>query len=287
MLALESVEIVTLTENTAVRSGILAEWGLSVFIRAGKTRILLDTGATGTAVPNSDALGVDLKEVDTIVLSHGHTDHTGGLPAVLSRIGRSIRVVAHPEIWADKCSRKKDDSLRYAGVPACRSALEDLGADFQLTGDPVWLTEDIVTSGEEPMTTSFEKVAENLVLRRGDETVPDPVIDDLSLFIKTTRGLVVVLGCGHRGLINILRHAQRVTGEERIYLALGGTHLIAASDQQLADTVDELRKLDVQWIGVSHCTGQRQAAELAHVFGDRFFFNNAGTTVTLPLAEGA
>jgi 7,8-dihydropterin-6-yl-methyl-4-(beta-D-ribofuranosyl)aminobenzene 5'-phosphate synthase len=286
MLPIESLEITTLTENTAGRGGVQAEWGLSIFIKAGDTRVLLDTGTTQTAVHNADVLGVDLGEIEALVLSHGHTDHTGGLPAVLTRIGRPMRVVCHPGIWEDKCSRKKDDSLRFAGVPARQTALEDLGARFELTTTPVWLSDDLVTSGEEPMTTEFETVADNLVIRRGSEVIPDPVLDDLSIFIRTTRGLVVILGCAHRGMINILEHARRITGEERIYLALGGTHLIGADERQMRQTIAALRRLDVQWLGVSHCTGQKQAAVLAGEFGDRFFYNNAGTVLQFPLENG-
>ena len=285
MIPADSLEIVTLSENTARGRGILGEWGLSILVKAADCRILLDTGAGLSAAHNADPLGVDLTGIDAIVLSHGHYDHTGGLAAVLARIGREIRVVAHPEVWGRKYGRNKTTGkYRYAGIPFSREALEDLGARFELSREPTWLSEDVAAGGEEPMKTDFEEVADGLFVKEGDRFVPDPVIDDQSLFLRTELGLVVILGCAHRGMINIVEYGRELMGQDRVYLVLGGTHLVAASDAQLEQTIDALCRLEVAWIGVSHCTGQRQAARLMHVFGDRFFFNNAGSVLRFPLS---
>jgi 7,8-dihydropterin-6-yl-methyl-4-(beta-D-ribofuranosyl)aminobenzene 5'-phosphate synthase len=205
MISAESIRITTIVENSTSVAGVLAEWGISLFIEAGERCLLLDTGTTDVVVRNADRLAIDLGKTEALILSHGHYDHTGGLEAVLQRIRRpELRVVAHPEVFGRKYSyRKKKNTYRYAGIPFCRDRLESLGARFQLGTVPVWLTEDIAASGEEPMTTEFEAVADNLCLKKDGQFVQDPMADDQSLYIRTDLGLIIILGCAHRGMINI------------------------------------------------------------------------------------
>jgi 7,8-dihydropterin-6-yl-methyl-4-(beta-D-ribofuranosyl)aminobenzene 5'-phosphate synthase len=282
LISAETIRITTIVENSTSVSGVLAEWGISVFIEAGDRCFLLDTGTSGIAVANADRLSVDLKKTEAIILSHGHYDHTGGLPAVLERIGRpEVRIVAHPEVLGRKYSYK-NDTYRYIGTPTCRDRLESLGARFEFSSAPVWLTQDIAASGEEPLTTDFEGVAENMRIKQGEQFVKDPMADDQSLYIRTDLGLIVILGCGHRGMINIIRHARKLMDSERVYMVIGGTHLGPASNEQVDKTIQALRDMDVAWLGVSHCTGLPVAARLAREFEGRFFFNSAGTVIRLP-----
>ncbi len=274
----------TLSENSvfAVPRGMLGEWGLSVLVERDGCRVLLDTGGGLSVAGNGDLLNIGWDRIDSIVLSHGHYDHTGGLQSVLARIGRRIRVIAHPDVFADKVAQyNRNDPPRYIGLPFRRSGLEAMGADFHLTGEPVWLSENMVTSGEIPMITDFEAIDRGLCIRANGEVVPDPLRDDQAVFVKTEPGLLVVLGCAHRGIINTLYHARRVTGEERIHCVIGGTHLLLASDLQLEMTIAALRELGVERLGVSHCTGMPAAVRLAQEFGPGFFFNNSGSAVTL------
>lgn len=131
------------------------------------------------------------------------------------------------------------------------------------------------------MVTPFEKIDQNMFLKSQNDFVPDPLADDQALVVKTGKGLVIVLGCAHRGMINTIIHAQKITGVEKIYAVVGGTHLIRAGGEQLEQTIDKLKKFRVEKLGVSHCTGLPAAMELAREFGDKFFFNNAGTTIEL------
>lgn len=275
------IRLTTLSENTAGRVGVLAEWGLSILVEADDYRVLLDTGLSVSAAQNAAALGVDLSKVDKMVISHGHRDHTGGLVPVLSAIRKEIEVVAHPDIWASKYSRTFREEEEYAGIPFTREALEGLGASFLLTTEPVWITDNIVTTGEIPMHTEYEQIDSNLYVREDEELRPDPLRDDLALIIKSENGLIVVLGCAHRGMINTLHHAQEITGEQRIHMVIGGTHLIRASRERIDLTVAELKQLGVERLGVSHCTGLPAASILYQEFGDSFFFNNTGRRVSL------
>jgi len=180
------LSITTLSENmVSARRGLLAEWGLSFLVEVDGLNILLDAGQGGSTVQNADALGVDLSQIDKIVLSHGHYDHTGGLQQVLNRMKKEIEIIAHPEIWALKYAhRPREDRYDYIGIPFCLEELESLGASFNLTAEPVWLTDNIVTSGEIPMLTEYEEIASNLCVREGEEFSIDPLGDDQATFYK-------------------------------------------------------------------------------------------------------
>jgi 7,8-dihydropterin-6-yl-methyl-4-(beta-D-ribofuranosyl)aminobenzene 5'-phosphate synthase len=275
------IKITTLSENTA-DLGCLAEWGLSMLIEADGQKILFDTGAGIAALHNAQLLDIDLAAIDKIVLSHGHHDHTGGLRDILKVMGKQVEVIAHPDIWASKYGRRGKNPAHFAGVPFSRELLEDLGAHFNLTHQPVHLTGSFLTTGEIPMISSYEKIDSGLFDKKTGEMLPDELKDDLALAIDTEYGLVVILGCAHRGIINTLRHAQKLTGKELIYAAIGGTHLLNASEDRLQKTSAELHEMGVQYLGVSHCTGFEASACLAQEFGKGFFLNNAGTRLNLP-----
>lgn len=279
------IKITTLCENTAGR-GAVGEWGLSMLVEADGRKILFDTGAGFSASYNAQLLGVDLGDVDSIVLSHGHHDHTGGLCDVLERMRKKVDIFAHPSVWERKYVEIGTSREKYVGIPFCRELLEAMGASFDLSPGPVKLSGHIMTSGEIAMTNDLEEVDAVLGIRDGEETKPDTIPDDLALIIDTEYGLVVIVGCAHRGIVNTMQHAKKLTGKELIYAAIGGIHLFQASEKRLEKTAAALLEMGVQYLGASHCTGFRAAAYLAQVFGDRFFLNNAGTRLTLPFKEG-
>ena len=275
------VRITTLSENTAGIPGVIAEWGLSVLVETGDTKVLLDTCSSISVPYNARFIGLDLSTIDKIVLSHGHFDHTGGLKGVLEQIGKQIEVIAHPDMWDRKYIRGEGFE-RYIGIPFSREELEALGASFTLSPEPVWITNKIVTTGEIPMVEEYEEIEPALYVKNGGEMRPDPVLDDRALIVVTDEGLVVILGCAHRGAINTLRHAQQVTGVELIHTVIGGTHLIGTSEERVLRTASAFQELGVQRVGVSHCTGLPASVLLSQQLGESFFFNNTGTIITIP-----
>lgn len=274
------IRITTLSENTA-NFGYLAEWGLSILVEADGLRILMDTGLSFSAVHNAQLMGIDLATIDRIVLSHGHADHTGGLREVLMRKGE-VEVIAHPDIWDAKYVERNKEGVQYNGIPFSREELKSRGVRFNLAREPVHITEHIMTTGEIPMLSGYEEIENNLFVKEDGVLHPDHLADDLALVIDANFGLVVILGCAHRGIVNTLRHAQNLTGKELVYAAIGGTHLFRASKERIEETIADIREMRIQRLGVSHCTGFRASARLAQEFEDIFFLNNAGTRLTLP-----
>jgi len=275
------IKITTLSENTA-NYGFLAEWALSILVEVDGMKILMDTGLSFSAVHNAQLMGIDLSTIDRIVLSHGHADHIGGLRDVL-RIKEEVEVIAHPDIWDAKYVQRNTEAVeQYCGIPFSREELESRGARFNLTKEPVRISEDTMTSGEIPMVTRYEELENNLFVKKSCGLQQDQLADDLALIIDTEFGLVVILGCAHRGMINTLHHAQNLTGKELVYAVIGGTHLFRASEERIERTIADLKEVGIQRIGVSHCTGFPASARLAREFEDKFFLNNTGTCITLP-----
>jgi 7,8-dihydropterin-6-yl-methyl-4-(beta-D-ribofuranosyl)aminobenzene 5'-phosphate synthase len=276
-----AIRITTLSENTATQFDVLAEWGLSILIEVDGLNILLDSGKSGAICQNAEAMGVDLKKIDKIVLSHGHFDHTGGLQALLSKIKKEVEVIAHPDVWAPKYHRREDKPDRYIGIPFQLRTLESLGARFTLGRGPLKVSESMTTTGEIPMETDFEMIDSGMYIWTSTGWEQDQLLDDQALVIDGKQGLVVILGCAHRGIINTLHHARRITGKKKIYMVLGGCHLMDASDERIWQTISALNEMEVRKLAVSHCTGMHASMILSQIFGESFTFNNSGTIINL------
>lgn len=276
-----AVKITTLGENTADRGDFLGEWGLSILVETEEAVVLLDTGKTFSVTHNAGTLGIDLSKIDKIVLSHGHYDHTGGLRELLPRIGKQVDIIAHPDIWQAKYLCLQGKAKKYISIPFQQDELESLGGVFQFSTQPVTITPDLMTTGEIPMVTDFEEIDPAFSVKEGSTWMPDKIMDDLALILKTEQGLVVISGCAHHGIINTLYHALEITGVSEIHTLIGGSHLIGASGKRLQKTITALKDMGLQRLGLCHCTDLPATSVLAQEFGDKFFFNKAGTTIHL------
>jgi len=281
------ITVTTLVENTSGVPTLYGEWGQSLLVEVDGLKILFDTGPSRHILENAEKLGIELSTIDKIVLSHGHYDHTGGLKDVLTLLKGSgnrpkgIEVIAHPDIFQEKYFYMKGFPAKAIGMPSTRADLEALGARFNLSRDPVRLADNIMTTGEVQVSIDYEQIDPTLHIKDAENYIPDRLADDLGLIIKTEKGLIILLGCGHRGLINTILHAQKIAGVGQIYAVIGGTHLISANKTQMDETVKALRNFNITWLGVSHCTGLKSGAILANEFGETFFFNSSGTKTLL------
>ena len=268
--------ITTLIENAVAQGGksLLAEHGLSFFIEAGDRRILFDTGQNLAISNNARELGIDLNRIDTAVLSHGHYDHTGGLQSLLECNSNFI-LYAHPDVFSQKV-KKKDDGYKYIGIPVDKSAIEKHGVTVKLDKNAVEILPGIMTSGEIPLINDFEAVESGFFIKKDRVVYPDTLADDQALILDTEKGLVVLLGCSHRGVINTLTHVTHLTGKRKIHAILGGLHLGKATEGKLKKIMDHLHTYGLEKIGVGHCTGPRAFLRLANEFADRVYFNTVG-----------
>ncbi len=278
-----NIRLTVLCENSVERVspvGLLGEHGFGCHLQTEQGNYLFDTGGGQTILSNSDKLQIDLQQLRGVIFSHGHLDHTGGLQQVLSRTGR-VPVYAHPDLFQARHS-SNGNQLRAIGIPWHKEQLEELGADFRLDKAPQELAPGIILSGEIPRLNLFETGDPNLVTMTEDgKTVTDELADDMSLFIDSPKGLIILLGCAHAGVLNIIERARKVTGQEKIYMLLGGTHLKFSTKEQLNATLNRLEELNIAKIGVSHCTGLQQAQQLAVRFGERFFNATVGKEITV------
>ena len=279
-------KITVLCENTAgVPGGITGEHGFSAVIEQEDRKILFDTGQGMSLARNARCLGVDLKGVRTVVLSHGHFDHTTGLPSVLTP-PRGVEIVAHPDIFTKKFGPTKTpegEKTAYIGLRYTRAYLEDnLEGRFHLAPEFEEILPGIFFSGEVPRKTPFEKPDPRLKVERDGRLVADPLLDDASLLIETDSGPVILLGCAHAGLVNVMNHFAAKTGHSQFHALIGGTHLgfMGPPVPQIQESMDAFDQYGLNLIAPSHCTGQEAAAIIYNRFKKRFAFASAGWSHT-------
>jgi len=270
-----TVTIRTLCENTAAIKGVLGEWGWSVIVETGDSTIMLDTGASGIVMKNAEKMNVDLLKTDVLVLSHGHNDHTGGLQDVLTDIP-GVRIICHPDAWEAKYKKNKNGNMDYIGIMASKDFVES-ASDMTLSVEPVMIDRNCLFLGSIPMTVNYESLDDDFFVKEKDGSFrQDYLNDDSALVVKTDKGLVIVTGCAHRGIVNTIVHARNITGDDRICGVVGGTHLYPKDNKTIDAAIKDLLSMDIKRIGVSHCTGGYGVMKLAEAFGDRFFQNHAG-----------
>ncbi len=277
------MRITIICENTVGRRVGLGEHGFSAFIEMNEKKYLFDTGAGHSVVKNSLELDKDLRTVNKIFLSHGHFDHTGGLPEVLKLTGK-VDVHAHPSVFLDRIHLIKENEKeirKFVGLPYKKKYLESLGAHFIFNTNFIEVEKGIFLTGEVPRKTSFEKADPLLFADIDGEIRQDVFSDDQSLILDSERGLILILGCAHSGMINIINYVTERTGKDKFYAIVGGTHLDFLTPEQLEESIKTLKRIKIEKIGVCHCTGMRAAFRLQQEFGDRFFYGHVGSFLNL------
>jgi len=268
------ISLTILSENTVRGAGLLGEHGLSYWLETGTHRVLFDTGQGMVLEQNAAKLGIDLGQADAIVLSHGHYDHVSGLPYALEA-APDAALWFHPAATGKKFIRSPKGTARRISTDFMEAGDFGNSRIVHRVTEPAAVVPGVWVTGGIPRTNDFEDVGGPFFLDE-ELTVPDPITDDMAIYLPGPAGLSVIFGCAHAGGINTLDHIFRQTGNRPIHTLIGGLHLAAASPERMARTVAALRSLAPQSMGFCHCTGIAATVRLRNEFPGRCFQAHAG-----------
>ncbi|MBN2328620.1 MAG: MBL fold metallo-hydrolase [Candidatus Omnitrophica bacterium] len=280
-MVLDHLKITSLVENSTRRAGLLAEHGLSFWVECDRMRILFDTGQGRVFLSNAQSLQIAISSMNALVISHGHYDHAGGLTAAL-HAAPNIAVYLHPAALHPKYSRKQGESQgRLISPPELsNNTISRLTPALHFSKKPTPLCRGVLLTGEIPRRNDFEAPSDIFFLDK-EGTQPDPLLDDQAMILETRRGVVVVVGCAHSGIVNILQYASELTGASSFYAVMGGFHLGGVSSDRLSKTIDAFRRFNVQRIGLGHCTGIDAVVAFWNAFPRQCFICSAGETFSI------
>ncbi|MDD2463987.1 MAG: MBL fold metallo-hydrolase [Desulfobulbus sp.] len=259
------IRITVLVDNEA-GAGLEAEHGFSLWIDTGDRHILFDTGQGERLLANAAALNIDLAQADSVILSHGHYDHSGGLGPLLHHC-HSFELYCHPASVNPRYSVRNHKAKSLQMPRQSMAALDRFPQErLHWVQQPLVLSPGIGLTGPILRETSFEDTGGPYFLDQAGHR-PDPVDDDLALWISTDSGLIVCVGCAHSGLINTLKQVLRQNPGQSIRAVIGGFHLLDADRRRMELTTQALRKMAPEWIIPCHCTGEEAVEQLRHAFG--------------------
>jgi 7,8-dihydropterin-6-yl-methyl-4-(beta-D-ribofuranosyl)aminobenzene 5'-phosphate synthase len=291
---LEDTEIITRPPHAAgdeiPTDSLLAEHGLCLWVTVQrgdvKHTLLFDTGYNRMGVlHNMDKLAVNPKEIEAIVLSHAHMDHTGSLNLILEKISGDVPVVVHPDAFLyPRFVELKDGARKRFPRTLVREDFAQKNVEILESKSPALiLDESILVTGEIERTTAFEKGMPNALIERDGKLEPDPVTDDQALIVNLKeKGLVVISGCSHAGIVNTVLYAKKLTGIEKVHAVLGGFHLMgASSEEKIVQTIANLKMLSPAVVVPMHCTGRKAVEQFSREFQDAFELNSVGSRISL------
>ena len=291
MSLIRDLKITTLVENL-VMTRCLGQWGLSFLLEfvdaeGDSRKIVFDTGIhKKSLLYNVKELKVDLSDVDCLVISHGHADHTATTVEITAAAG-GLKVYAHPHTFQPRFIEDKTGKRRRHGVPEDEGieAIERMGGEVTLNSEPTEIVPGVWTTGQIQRITSFERPLppskdERRIISVDGEEVDDQILDDQALWMDVKEvGPFVITGCAHAGLLNTLQQVQRLGHFDKICGFAGGTHLVGRSEGYLRQTIDGLEKFELNLVSPCHCTGFKAAARLWQAFPDAFLLNFSGRVI--------
>ncbi len=310
----DKIEVVVLVDNysdelledshTAKRLRVpspnapMAEPGLALLVKvyagAEEHTVLMDAGISGKCLQhNTDLMAIskavmsgvvtaDVQDVESVVLSHGHSDHYGGLITFLFRAGKKVPVILHPGAFVERRLKYGHDYSDMVSLD--ESVLEQAGAVLDKRSAPSVIASGLIlVCGEVERTTGFEKGSPSLEAKIGENWMPDPFCDDQALAVHVkNHGLVVIGGCSHAGIINTVRHVQKITRTEKIHAVMGGFHLAVSPASVVESTIGEMKKIAPTFIIPMHCTGWNVINRFSVEMLGQFILNSVGTTYLFP-----
>jgi 7,8-dihydropterin-6-yl-methyl-4-(beta-D-ribofuranosyl)aminobenzene 5'-phosphate synthase len=290
----------TITKSPIAEHGFSALLEISyVYENATKTnKFLFDTGVSKEGiVNNSDVLGINLKDIETIILSHGHFDHISGLISTLGRLKKSVEIIAHPEAFLRRWlvypngNKARMDFLDEEEINQAGGIIRKVdkisflprNVNMQSKKKTNQANNRVMITGEIPRVTEFEKGFPLQYKEQDNEInlVPDPLVsDDQALIMNVkNKGLIILTGCGHAGIVNTIKFAKKVTGIKKIYCVIGGFHLSGQDyEDSIPLTIAELTRVDPQYIVPCHCTGWKATNKIIDMMPEKFIQSSVGST---------
>ncbi|MBN2551393.1 MAG: MBL fold metallo-hydrolase [Spirochaetales bacterium] len=288
---MKTVNITVLVEDTVHAARMRAEHGLSLYIEADGCRILFDTGASALFLGNAKNLGLHLNELDVLVLSHNHYDHTGGVEFLIDLYSDVPAIFAHPKAFGQSYGKSGGGGAPKADLPPGQmigfpyplglTGLQKRGVRLTMNREPLEIRPEIWLSGEVPRNCPFEEVDKGYYLDP-DLRQPDDLVDDQALILETGKGLVVITGCCHSGIVNTLDAVRSLFPGVPLWAIVGGLHLLHADARRIEKSVDYLKSMQPGMVIAGHCTGFDALCSLRGAFAERFHRLSVGSRFSLP-----
>ena len=277
-----NLKITTLIENNADENkNLFNEHGLSFYIEADENKILFDTGKSGKFIENAGFLNIDLSKLNYVFMSHGHYDHSGGFEKFVNKFGNSYKLFVGKGFFNEKYKSIEEDAYKFIGNSFNKAYIDKNHIDTKLIEEDIfYINEDIMVFSNFKSHNSFEHLNKKFQIKENENYVLDDFSDEIVLAVKVDKGLMIILGCSHIGIVNILETIIDRTGMP-IYGIIGGTHLIEADELRLNSTIDFLKEKNIQIIGMCHCTGEKAAEKVKEEFGEKFFYSNTGSVIKI------
>ncbi|BDU50356.1 MBL fold metallo-hydrolase [Haliovirga abyssi] len=274
------MEVTVLMENLVYKQGLKSEHGLSFLLKSDDLKIIFDTGQTGDFICNAIALGENLKNVDYVVLSHGHYDHTGGLKRFLD-INKTAKIIMKKEALEEKYSNSTG-KIRPIGFEL-KDSYMNYDNEFIFVDGFYDINKNIRVIGDIKKYTDYEDDEKKLFIKKDEEFIKDSFKDELFLVEKNdnNKKIDIITGCSHNGIINIIKTAKYNFEDYKINSVIGGTHLKGKSSDRIEKTIKALEKLEINKIGVNHCTGIDSYTILKSKLGDNIFYAYTGLKINL------
>lgn len=277
-----NLTITTLIENNPDKNNILiSEHGLSLYIESGKTKILFDTGKSGAFIKNAEKLKVNLNDLNYVILSHGHYDHSGGFIKLIENIDNIPKLIVGNGFFNKKYKLVEENKYKFNGNDFDKRFIDKNNISTKyIDNDFFEVTKDIIVFSNFEKSTDFESANKKFYVKKDEQYVEDNFSDEIVLGIKHEKGLCVILGCSHIGIVNILKTIIKKTNMN-IYGVIGGSHLIDTDELRLNSTIDFFKENNIEILGLSHCTSENAMKKIQNKFQNKFIYNNTGNVIKI------